>query len=61
MRFVYILVTWEYSEPSLQRYHLFPKTLMNLLWYKILHEQIDMKERSCFVHISSLKYVLDIC
>ena len=30
----------EYSEPSLQQQHLFPKT--NLLLYRILNEQIDM-------------------
>ena len=27
---------------------------MNLLLYRILNEQIDMEERSCFVLISSL-------
>ena len=33
---------------------------MNLLLYKIFNEQIDLKESSCFVLISSYNYVLDI-
>ena len=38
-----------YSEPSLQRQHI----KRNLLFYRILNEQIDLFERSCFVLISS--------
>ena len=43
-----------YCEPWLQRQYLFPKDIkMNLLLNRILNEQIHMKEKSCFVLISS--------